>query len=269
MTNPYAVNLWRWDYTPFPDRAVASFALEAVDALELGRRGSVDFLAVGFSQTDRIGHTFGPGSREQLDNLLRLDVELGRLLHGLDEQVGPGRWVLAMTADHGVLEIPEHLADEGVLAGRITREQRVEVARRIQAAAPGGPWAMREAVVSLPYIEDAYTFEELERGQPVDSFAALYARSHSRTRIVGASARSGIYVRYPPNYLQTTSQTTHGSPYYYDRHVPLIFLGPGITPGVTSDRAATVDVAPTLARLAHVSTPDDLDGRALERVVGP
>ena len=238
-------------------------------ALELGQRGSVDFLAVGMSQTDRIGHTFGPGSREQLDNLLRLDVELGRLLDGLDEEVGPGRWVLALSADHGVLEIPEHLADEGVLAGRITRDQRVEVAQRIQAAAPGGAWAMREAVISLPFIEDAYTFEELERGQPADSFAALYANSHSRTRIVGASARSGIYVRYPSSFLQTASQTTHGSPYYYDRHVPVIFLGGGIASGVTSDRAATVDVAPTLARLASVSTPGDLDGRALVRVVSP
>jgi predicted AlkP superfamily pyrophosphatase or phosphodiesterase len=269
MTNPYAVNLWRWDYTPFPDRAVAFFALEAVRALELGQRGSVDFLAVGLSQTDRIGHAFGPGSREQLDNLLRLDVELGRLLDGLDREVGAGRWMLALSADHGVLEIPEHLADEGVLAGRITRAQRIEVAERIQAAMPGGEWAMREAVVSLPFVADAYTFEELEQGQPADSFAVLYANSHSRTRIVGASARSGIYVRYPPNFLQTTSQTTHGTPYYYDRHVPLVFLGAGIRPGLVSERASSVDVAPTLARVARVPAPGDLDGRALARVVGP
>jgi predicted AlkP superfamily pyrophosphatase or phosphodiesterase len=269
MASAHELNLWRWDFTPFPDRATTSFVLEAVDALELGRRGSVDFLGVGLSQTDRIGHEFGPGSREQLDNLLRLDVELGRLLGHLDDRVGPGRWVLALSSDHGVLEIPEHLADAGVLAGRISRDQRIQVAQRIQAAAPGGQWAMREAVAALPFIEGAYAFEELEQGQPADSFAVLYANSHSRTRIVGASARSGIYVRYPPNFLQTPSGTTHGSPYYYDRHVPLIFLGPGITPGVTSDRAATVDVAPTLARLAGVPAPGDLDGRVLERVVGP
>jgi hypothetical protein len=269
MSNPYDMNLWRWTYTPFPDRAVVSFALEAVRALELGQRGSVDFLGVSLSQTDRVGHTFGPGSREQLDNLLRLDVELGRLLDGLDERVGPGRWVLALSSDHGVLEIPEHLADEGVLAGRITRDQRVQVAERLQAAAPGGPWAMREAVAALPFVAGAYTFEELEQGERPDSFAVFYARSHSRTRIVSASARVGIYVLYPPNFLQTPSETTHGTPYYYDRHVPLIFFGAGIGVGTAADRVATVDVAPTLARLARVPAPDDLDGRAIERVFAP
>jgi predicted AlkP superfamily pyrophosphatase or phosphodiesterase len=269
VSNPYELNLWRWESTPFPDRAVVSFTLEAVRALDLGRRGSVDFLGVGLSQVDRIGHSFGPGSREQLDNLLRLDAELGRLLEGLDDHVGRGRWVLALAADHGVLEIPEHLADEGVLAGRISRDQRVQLAERIQAGADGGPWAIREAVSSLPFVAGAYTFDEIESGQAADSFAVLYANSHSRTRVVSASARAEVYVRYPENFLSVASITTHGSPYYYDRHVPMIFLGAGIRAGRSAERVATVDVAPTLARLAGVATPDDLDGRIITEVVGP
>jgi hypothetical protein len=269
MENPYDVNLWRWNYTPYPDAAVVSFALEAVRSLDLGRRGSVDFLGVGLSQTDRIGHTFGPGSREQLDNLLRLDVELGRLLRGLDERVGRGRWVLALSADHGVLEIPEELADAGILAGRISRDQRLQLADRIEAGAPGGPWAIREAVSSLPFVAGAYTFDEVERDMPADSFATLYANSHSRTRIVSAPARYGIYVRYPPNYLSVSTVTTHGTPYYYDRHVPLIFLGPGVPGGVDAERVATVDVAPTLAHLVGVAAPDDLDGRVIPSLAGP
>jgi predicted AlkP superfamily pyrophosphatase or phosphodiesterase len=272
MADPYEVNLWRWDYTPYPDRVVVSFALEALRALDLGRRGSVDFLGVGLSQVDRIGHTFGPGSREQLDNLLRLDAELARLFDGLDDRVGRGRWVLALSADHGVLEIPEHLVEEGMPAGRITRDQRLALAERIQGAAAGGPAAIREAVSSLPFIEDAYTFDEIEearRGQPSDSFAALYANSHDPTRVVGGNARFGIYVRYTPRFLQLGSQTTHGSPYYYDRHVPVIFLGAGVEPGVSAERVATVDVAPTLARLAGVATPDDLDGRPITAVFEP
>jgi hypothetical protein len=269
MANPYDMNLWRWNYTPFPDRAVVSFALEAVRALDLGGRGAVDFLAVSLSQTDRIGHTFGPGSREQLDNLLRLDAELGRLFDGLDERVGRGRWVLALSSDHGVLEIPEHLADEGVLAGRISRQQRLELAGRVQAAAPGGEWAVREAIASLPFVAGAYTFDEVERDQPPDSFAVLYAHSHSRTRLVGPAAAAGVYVRYPPNFLAVASITTHGTPYYYDRHVPLIFFGPRVPAGTSVERVATVDVAPTLARLGGIAVPNDLDGRAIPEVVGP
>jgi arylsulfatase A-like enzyme len=267
MSDPLAVNEWRWDYTPFPDRAMVSFVIEAIEARELGQRGSVDFLGIGLSQTDRIGHTFGPDSREQLDNLLRLDDELERLLDALDEQVGEGRWVLALSADHGVLEIPEVLADGGELAGRISRADREALLERIASGAPGGPWAIREAVTTLPFVAGAYTFEEIEQGPPADSFAVLYANSHSRTRIVSTAARAGVYVRNRLNWLPLgTSGTTHGSAYYYDRHVPVVFLGAGIPAGVSSERVATVDVAPTLARVAGIPIPDDLDGSAIPGV---
>jgi len=268
VSDPLALNLWRWDYTPFPDRATVAFAIEAIRARELGQRGSVDFLGVGLAQTDRIGHTFGPGSREQLDNLLRLDDELDRLLDALDREVGEGRWVVALSADHGVLEIPEVLADAGELAGRISRADRDALNERIASGMPGGPWAIREAVSTLPFVAGAYTFEEIERGQPADSFAVLFANSHSRTRITSTAARVGVYVRNQYNWLPLgTTGTTHGSPYYYDRHVPLIFLGAGIPAGVSRERVATVDVAPTLARLAGVPVPDDLDGRVIPDVV--
>ena len=268
MSDPLALNIWRWDYTPFPDRAMVSFVIEAIRARELGRRGSVDFLGVGLAQTDRIGHTFGPGSREQLDNLLRLDDELDRLLDALDREVGVGRWVLALSADHGVLEIPEVLADAGELAGRISRADRDALLERSASGSPGGPWAIAEAVRTLPFVAGAYTFEEIERGQPADSFAVLYANSHSRTRVTSTAARAGVYVRNRPNWLPLgTTGTTHGSSYYYDRHVPLVFVGAGIPAGVSQTRVATVDVAPTLARLAGVPMPGDLDGRVIPEVV--
>ncbi len=267
MSNAPELNQWRWDFTPYPDRAVVSFVIEALRALDLGQRGSVDYLGIGLSQTDRIGHTFGPGSREQFDNLLRLDDELDRLFDALDREVGLGRWVLALSADHGVLEIPEHLVEEGVPAGRITGAERRSLLERVAYASPGGPWAIREAVRSLPFVAGAYTFEELEQLTPVDSFAVLVANSHSRTRITSTTARAGVYVRYQPNYINTGTVATHGSPYYYDRHVPLVFLGAGIPAGISSERVATVDVAPTLARFAGVRAPDDLDGRPIPSVV--
>jgi hypothetical protein len=128
---------------------------------------------------------------------------------------------------------------------------------------------VRRALAELPFVAGAYSFEEIERGEPADSFAVLYARSHSRERATSLAARSGVYVRYRPNTLDFGSgRATHGSPYYYDRHVPLVFLGMSIAPGVSAERAATVDVAPTLARLARIPVPDDLDGRVLDVPVG-
>jgi len=56
---------------------------------------------------------------------------------------------------------------------------------------------------------------------------------------------------------------SHGSPYYYDRHVPLVFIGPGIQAGASSQRARTVDLVPTLATLLGVPVPAGIDGTSL------
>ena len=272
--DPLALNSWRYRYTPFPDRAVLALASEAIQELQLGLRGSVDYLGVSLSQTDLVGHNFGPLSREQFDNLLRLDVELGVFFSFLDETVGAGRWVVALSADHGVLDVPEHLVESGVDAGRVTRGDSRELRRTMQSALDGlgedeAPEdAVKAALVALPFVAAAYTFADIEMGVPADSFQVLFARSHSRTRLVGPAARAGVYVRYQPNVLtSSTYPASHSSPYYYDRHVPMIFLGGAIQPGVSNDRVATVDVAPTLAWLIGTPAPGDLDGRVLESVL--
>jgi predicted AlkP superfamily pyrophosphatase or phosphodiesterase len=278
MNDPGAVNYWRWRRTPYPDRAVVALATEAIREFDLGQRGSVDFLGVSLSQTDLVGHAFGPRSREQLDNLLRLDRELGRFFSFLDEEVGRGRWVVGFSADHGVLGIPEILVEEGVDAHRLTREEQREIQARIrgvlgEAGRNEAPRdvetqeAVKAALIALPYIADAYTFSEVESGTAADSFQVLFAHSHSRTRVVSPTARAGVYIRYEPNTIGPGNRATHSSPYYYDRHVPMIFLGESIRAGVSDDRVATVDVAPTLAWLVGAPAPDDLDGRVLENVV--
>jgi len=270
-TDPGAVNFWRWNYTPFSDHAVGAFARRAIEELELGRRGHTDFLGVSFSSTDLVGHYYGPGSREQLDNLLRLDRELGDFFAFLDERIGAGRWVLAMSADHGVLEIPEELAMMGVPARRLTRDDRGAFVAALQGAAalhPGDEEAAKAAVLEFPWVVTAYTFDAIERGEAADTFEVLYRHSHSDTRIVPIEGRWSVYAREAPYTIFPGSPpATHGSPYYYDRHVPLYFLGGHIAPGTSEARAATVDVAPTLARLAGIRTPDDLDGHPLESVL--
>jgi len=57
--------------------------------------------------------------------------------------------------------------------------------------------------------------------------------------------------------------STHGSPYNYDRHVPLVFMGAGVPHGESQEMARTIDVAPTLASLGDIPAPKDVDGVAL------
>ena len=57
--------------------------------------------------------------------------------------------------------------------------------------------------------------------------------------------------------------TSHGTPYLYDRAIPLIFWGAGIEAGRVPGSARTVDIAPTLARRLGVAPPPGLDGHPL------
>ena len=60
--------------------------------------------------------------------------------------------------------------------------------------------------------------------------------------------------------------TTHGTPYNYDTHVPLIFSHINIKPARISRPVATVDIAPTIGSLLNVSIPEDVDGNSLKEI---
>lgn len=266
-----AMDYFRWmARTPLVDAATLGLARAAVEALGLGADRAVDLLAVSLSAADYVGHDYGPLSREQLDNLLRLDRELAEFLAFLDRAVGEGRYIVALTADHGVLEIPEYLAERGEPARRVSFTElapALEAARRAAAGSDTAGAAARVAAAleRFDFVADAMTGEELAGGEPADSFIALFQRSYYPKRAAPPLGRYGVEVRFRERVLVTARRTgtSHGSPYLYDRHVPVVVVAPGLAPGRSAERVRTVDLAPTLARLAGVPVPADLDGRAL------
>ena len=66
--------------TPFGDELATDIAIAALDGEHLGEDGSPDLLAISYSSHDFASHNWGQGSWEQLDLLLRLDLQLERLL---------------------------------------------------------------------------------------------------------------------------------------------------------------------------------------------
>jgi arylsulfatase A-like enzyme len=242
----------------------------AVRETGLGDDGVTDFLAVGLSQPDRVGHYYGPLSREQLENLLHADRVLGDLFRFLDEEVGEGRWVAAMSADHGALTMPEWRTAHGELGARLTRETRQQMSdatAAARAAAPSGQEAEAEAraLTALPFLAGGYTREEIASGTARDSIVRLLRNSYHPDRMKSELARRGVIaIGLEGTYMSTaTTGSGHGTPYYYDRSVPLIFLGAGVEPARRTELARTVDLAPTLAGLAGITAPDDLDGELL------
>lgn len=287
--------LARWaTASPLGDRFVAELATRAVESLELGADAEPDLLAVSFSACDIVGHLYGPYSQEVTSVLLAADATLAELFAALDERVGPGRWVAALSADHGVLELPESLAERGVDAHRVSstdlggalEELRPGIAERFgadfhlrfsgegvlldrEAMATAGvdAKAVRRAYADallerVPWLARAYTADELST--PVadvrsDPLRAVVARSFHPER-----SPDVLLVTRPWTLLDAGVGTSHGSPYPYDRGVPLAFYGPGTPAETRFDPCATVDLLPTLMHRAGLPVPEGLDGRVLD-----
>src|SRR5262249_6708764 len=112
---------------------------------KLGQRDACDLLCLSFSSNDLIGHCWGPDSQEVLDITLRSDLLVKDLLGYLDAKVGKGRYVVVLTADHGIHSIAEVAAAQGKDAGRVspalfTTQASAFLQEKFANGGPPQPW---------------------------------------------------------------------------------------------------------------------------------
>lgn len=286
LTGEALGNWWLGRYSPAQNEALFAMAKESIDALRLGQRGSQDFMALAIKLVDRVGHDFGPKSLEQLDVLYRLDLLLGDFFDYLDATVGAGNYVVALSADHGGPNVPEQETAYGRAAERVGS---TAVAASLAAIADlirgyGGPAERLPKMIAdrlekEPYISKAMTPEMLQ-GVAADPASRAFANSYRADRVptyplwtqenrfgqlvsLYHPARYGVVadVRYQANIW--SARSTHGSSHAYDREVPILFFGSGVPHRGMERGAFTRDVAPTLAAIAGISTPKQIDGRVL------
>lgn len=99
--------------SPFALDVVQDCVEAAITAEHLGADATPDFLAIGFSAVDFIGHAFDPGSVEVRDAILRMDQVLARLLEFLDQRIGLEHCCIVLSSDHGITPAPEVLRAQG------------------------------------------------------------------------------------------------------------------------------------------------------------
>jgi predicted AlkP superfamily pyrophosphatase or phosphodiesterase len=280
----------RWQNSPFSDDYLARMALGVSRSLDLGREGHTDFLGVSFSALDKVGHEYGPNSHEIQDVLIRLDRALGGLLDGLDQLVGRGRYVVALCADHGVAPLPERARTLGQDAGRVS--SRALLTAIEEGLTPLGPGRHFTAFVgSDAYLEPGVMAELRKRPEvlvqlragllKVPGISAVYTRDELQAdrfdedpigrRVAHGFVpdRSGdLTVVLKPYWILASTGTTHGTPFDYDTHVPLVLMGQGIAGGVFQQPATPADIAPTLAVIAGVTLPQ-ATGRVLTEALRP
>jgi hypothetical protein len=279
--------------TPMMDQLTLDAALEGLQALDLGRGPQPDILAISLSATDYVGHRFGPDSREQHDNILRLDRALGAFVDSLYKLRDSSTIVFALTADHGVTSFPELVAQRAHRAP----PPRYDVATpyaELQAtlARSGVDTSAIEFDGALVLVDrEAFAQAHVDPVPALTRFADALRRQPGiarvdrvrdlarRDTVNDAVSRRWLHML-PPDlpielvvtpvegaYPAGASIAEHGTPYDNDAHVPVIFYGAGVRPGRYSERALVADAAPTLARILGVTPIERLDGRVLERAL--
>lgn len=276
--------------TPFANEILEEFAELAVENEKLGTHSGVDVLSLSLSGNDYVGHAYGPDSPQVREISVHTDRLLGKLFAFLDRKIGMRNVLVAFTADHAVSPTPEANAARKMPGGRLKdKEYQEALEKTLTVKFGGGKWVVGKTA-ELLYLNPAL-MEGRER--EVREFAASVLRNlphvnrvYTKDQIlagdigrdlVGRRVANGFHpVQGPdvvtivePYFIFGTSATTHGSPYNYDAHVPLILMGPGIKAGRYHGAAAVNDIAPTVATLLDVETPAGSMGRVLIEALTP
>lgn len=261
-------------YSPVSNEATLLAAEGALEAEGLGFDDVPDLLCLSFSGNDTIGHVFGADSVEARDALLRVDALLARLFARLDERVGVGRWMVALSADHGVSPTPEVAMLARVAAGRGPLQARAkaaaETALTAQYGARTGKVTFVKMVAEMGLFFDRDVFQKLAGKEPLapllEQAAAIAAEAVRnapgmytafsvpqllrdgpgddpirRAMFFGLHPeRAGdVLMVIEPFRLEGATTASHGSPWPYDREVPLLAMGGGLRVGVRCAASVT------------------------------
>lgn len=282
------------------DGAVLAGAAALVNELGLGKGPAPDVLSISLSATDYVGHSYGNGGQEMCLQVLALDRELGDFLAQMDK-TGID-YALVLTADHGAMDIPERLRDQGVadaarldpaftveaigkaLAGRIGRTKSVllggslgdvwidsSLSPRDRRTVEAGALAIARA---HPQVYGAWSKAEIA-AEALPTGDPRRWTVKQRLRASFDPARSGdILVVLKPLISPVATPTSgyvssHGSPWDYDRRVPIIFWRRGAAPAERTEPVETVDILPTLAPMIGLKlAAPRIDGKCLDGAAG-
>jgi predicted AlkP superfamily pyrophosphatase or phosphodiesterase len=280
--------------SPAGDDMTLAFAKALVINEQLGRDDVTDYLAVSFSSTDYVGHVFGPSSLESEDNILRLDRTLGELFSFIDEQIGLEKTLIVLSADHGAPEAPGYLNSLGIPGGYVhpDRWEKTSAFQTLKKKFGIGQELIQNYVHPYIYLNSKVILDkDLDKAALERAVAAELVKFPDVALAVSSTAmregnlpdtpihrailnnfnpsRSGdIFVVFAPNRFINDFDgldvaVTHGSPWRYDTYVPILFGGYGVPAQRIVRRVETIDIAPTLAAIAHIKPPSGATGRVL------
>ena len=277
---------------PFGDELTLDFARAALAGEQLGQDNVPDILSISLSGHDYVNHAFSAESRLSHDHVLQLDRLLQRFWHDLDAKVGKDQYVVVLTADHGFMPNVEYSTQQGQPSGRVDGAQSLaNINEGLEKQFGPGKWLLGNSGSALLLDKQLLA----SKGQNADAVADAartlllaepgFAAAYTRAELLSSSRASeplfnpmrkswhadvsgDVQYALKPNWMYAgRAVATHGSPYAYDTHVPILVYGPAwIGQGRVDQRVEVVDIAPTLAALLGIDAPAASEGKRLPLV---
>lgn len=274
--------------TPFGNTILKDLALAVLREESLGKDEHTDFLSVSFSSTDYIGHQYGPKSIEVEDTYLRLDLEIAELLNYIEGNYQKEEVLIFLTADHGAVDVPQYLIDNNIPSGyfdakKMSLELNTHLIKQFQTDSLIANVSNSQIFLNHVLIEKnkldvkvlgtaISNFLIQQKGvKKVFTAAELTITSFSDTASSNIQRgfhhkRSGdIAYLLHPGWIERAKHTgtTHGSPYNYDTHVPLLWFGAGIKSNTINDFVVIPDIASTIAKILDIQQPKSFTGKPI------
>lgn len=273
--------------TPYGNTYTKEFAKATIMGESLGKDNYPDLLTLSFSSTDLVGHQFGTTAIETEDTYLRLDRDLADFLTFLDVQVGKGEYTVFLTADHGGAYVPAYLKAHNIPANNYSPSAYKTKIEAFLLPKYGDSIVLEEMnnQIYLNYATlEKRKLNKAEIEQAIADYAltldginftltATQLKTQSYTEGIFHKIQNGflpklsgdVFLVFAPGWLDYgVTGTSHGSPYAYDTHVPLLWYGFGVPKGeILTENVEITDIAPTLSMMLNVPLPNGCTGKSL------
>ena len=270
---------------PWFERIVLELSKKAIVDENLGKDLNPDLLAIGFSAMDWMIHDYGPYSQEVMDACIRLDKYLDDFIQHVDNIVGLNNVLFVLTSDHGGLPLPEYILKNGGQAGRINKKHLEEALQWIDEECEekfaekiyhrdGANFFLDMKTIKNLDIDPEIIYDMVGKYlSEVDGIDRVVIKDKilksSDNDKITRRLKNMLHIHKSPEIFPIVNTgylyrgphgTSHGTPYDYDTHVPLIFSREQFRKFKNNSPHATVDIASTIARYLDIPVPDYADG---------
>lgn len=262
---------------------------------QMGKDDITDLLTISVSSTDALAHNFGTRGKENFDSFMELDRQVARFFKALDEQVGQGKYLVFLSADHGGPHNHNFLTEHKMAAGGLDMGKKLKAIEADLVKELG----ISPIIIGHTDCKIYLDHEAIERGGKTieEVRAAVCRKLEENENIMFAVDYDKVMESSIPQYLREMiingynkkrsgdviyvaradwenvpasknfKGNTHGQWNPYDTHIPFALYGWGVGHGRTAETVYITDIAPTICSMLRIQMPNSCVGSSREGMI--